>query len=71
MISSLLPPWVAVDFTYQNSVGDPARLLYPGEPECIVRAVPKRRSEFTAVRHCARTALRQLGYAPVPLVPGK
>jgi 4'-phosphopantetheinyl transferase EntD len=45
--------------------------LFPEEREHIVRAVAKRRIEFAAVRRCARRALQELGYPPVPIVPGE
>ncbi len=36
--------------------------LFPEEAAAVARAVPKRRLEFSAGRHCARSAIRQLGY---------
>jgi len=45
--------------------------LFPEEREHIAQAVAKRRAEFAAVRRCARTALRELGYPPVPILPGE
>jgi 4'-phosphopantetheinyl transferase EntD len=36
--------------------------LFPEEAQAIGNAVPKRRIEFTAGRHCARMAMAQLGY---------
>ncbi|WNI26213.1 4'-phosphopantetheinyl transferase superfamily protein [Streptomyces sp. ITFR-16] len=67
MIGALLPPGAVGAQVY----GDPpeARLL-PAEEAAVARAVASRRAEFTAVRHCARTALRELGVAYEPLVPG-
>ncbi|WSV65993.1 4'-phosphopantetheinyl transferase superfamily protein [Streptomyces sp. NBC_01013] len=44
--------------------------LHPAEEAAIARAVESRRREFTTVRHCARTALRELGHDYEPLVPG-
>ena len=45
--------------------GSPA---YPGEEAAILRACEKRKSEFRAGRHCARSALHTLGagYCAVP-----
>jgi 4'-phosphopantetheinyl transferase EntD len=53
------PPEFAVDHT-----------PYPGEEVAMVRAVPKRRQEFTIARACARRALQQLGLPPVPIPKG-
>jgi 4'-phosphopantetheinyl transferase EntD len=45
--------------------------LFPEEREHIAQAVAKRRAEFAAVRRCARLALRELGFPPVPILPGE
>jgi 4'-phosphopantetheinyl transferase EntD len=45
--------------------------LFPEEREHIAQAVAKRRAEFAAVRRCARAALAELGYPPVPILPGE
>jgi 4'-phosphopantetheinyl transferase EntD len=45
--------------------------LFPEEREHIAHAVAKRRVEFAAVRRCARKALQELGYPPVPILPGE
>jgi 4'-phosphopantetheinyl transferase EntD len=45
--------------------------LFPEEREHIAHAVVKRRVEFAAVRRCARKALQELGYPPVPILPGE
>jgi len=45
--------------------------LFPEEREHIAQAVAKRRLEFAAVRRCARRALQELGYPPVPILPGE
>jgi 4'-phosphopantetheinyl transferase EntD len=42
--------------------------LFPGEEVAIVKAVAKRRVEFSAGRHCARLAMTQLGY-PASVLP--
>lgn len=49
----------------------PEAFLYPQEQAVVSRAVGRRRREFRAVRHCARRAMRELGCAPVPLLPGE
>ena len=45
--------------------------LYPEEQECIRKAVPKRRREFTAGRVCAREVLFRLGVFNFPLLVGQ
>jgi len=50
---------------------DPSDLsLLPAEEALVSRSVPKRRNEFTTVRHCARLALRELGVPPAPILKG-
>jgi 4'-phosphopantetheinyl transferase EntD len=47
---------------------------YPTLPEewaLIERAVPKRRVEFSAGRHCARAAMRSLGYPDTAILAGR
>lgn len=68
LLTGLLPDSVVVveRFTDAQNVE-----LYAEELAVIERAVPKRRSEFATVRHCARLALSSLGFEPVPLVPGR
>ena len=45
--------------------------LFPEEREHIAQSVAKRRAEFAAVRRCARRALQELGFPPVPILPGE
>jgi 4'-phosphopantetheinyl transferase EntD len=45
--------------------------LFAEERAAVAHAVPQRRREFSTVRRCARTALRELGIPPVPLPPGR
>ena len=45
--------------------------LFPEERACLAKAVEKRRAEFGTARVCARRALAQLGFPPMPLVPNK
>ncbi|MFI5936517.1 4'-phosphopantetheinyl transferase [Actinoplanes sp. NPDC051494] len=67
MIERILPPGVHSAWT----VADVAETtLLPGERELIANAVPKRRSEFTAARWCARQALGKLGLPPAPILRG-
>ncbi|MFF9274415.1 4'-phosphopantetheinyl transferase family protein [Streptomyces griseosporeus] len=44
--------------------------LLPAEARLMTGAGEKRRRDFAGVRVCARRALRTLGHAPVPLLPG-
>jgi 4'-phosphopantetheinyl transferase EntD len=43
----------------------------PEEEPLIARSVAKRRNEFITVRHCARLALSELGFPPVPILKGE
>jgi 4'-phosphopantetheinyl transferase EntD len=67
VINDLLPsPIAAVD-----RFDDPEGVeLFPEELELLAKSVEKRRKEFTTGRFCARTALGQLGFPPVPVLPG-
>jgi 4'-phosphopantetheinyl transferase EntD len=67
VITDLLPsPIAAVD-----RFDDPEGVeLFPEELELLAKSVEKRRKEFTTGRFCARTALGQLGFPPVPVLPG-
>ncbi|MET8909936.1 4'-phosphopantetheinyl transferase superfamily protein [Micromonospora sp. NPDC004551] len=67
MIERILPPAVVVEECFT----DPAGLtLHPAEEPVVANSVPKRRREFTTVRHCARRALSRLGLPPAPILPG-
>ncbi len=44
--------------------------LFPEERKAVELAVPLRRREFAAGRHCARAAMRKLGVPPVPIPVG-
>ncbi|MBO1332652.1 4'-phosphopantetheinyl transferase superfamily protein [Streptomyces sp. VRA16 Mangrove soil] len=68
MIGELLPSWVRAVESY-GDVRD-AR-LHPDEESAIARAVAARRREYATVRHCARSAMTQLGVAYRPLIPGE
>ncbi|GEE02519.1 4'-phosphopantetheinyl transferase [Gordonia spumicola] len=68
MISRLVPSGVGSAETF----GDPPGLTpMPAEESLISQAVEKRRREFTTARHCARQALGQLGFEPVPILRGE
>ncbi len=68
MISRLVPSGVGAAETF----GDPPGLTaMPAEESLISQAVEKRRREFITARHCARQALGQLGYDPVPILRGE
>src|ERR1700733_8013482 len=41
------------------------------EERLIERSVAKRRNEFITVRYCARIALGELGFPPVPILKGE
>jgi 4'-phosphopantetheinyl transferase EntD len=45
--------------------------LFPEEQALLAGAIDKRRREFTTGRHCARAALRQLGFQPAPILTGE
>lgn len=68
MIEELLPPPVAAAETF---VDPPGATLFPAEEAVIVRAVDKRRREFTSARLCARTALARIGVPSAPILPGE
>ncbi|REE95824.1 4'-phosphopantetheinyl transferase family protein [Thermomonospora umbrina] len=68
MIEKILPAEVAVAEARHDP---PDAELFPEEEAVIVRAVAKRRREFTTVRFCARRALAELGVPPAPILPGK
>ncbi|MEV6694612.1 4'-phosphopantetheinyl transferase superfamily protein [Micromonospora sp. NPDC051196] len=67
MIERILPAGVAAVESFGDQAGIP---LFAEEEAVVARAVDKRRREFAAVRHCARTALARLGYPPGPILPG-
>ncbi|WP_231505270.1 4'-phosphopantetheinyl transferase [Cellulomonas sp. URHE0023] len=45
--------------------------LFPEEEAAVARAVPARRTEYAAVRACARVALTRLGPGPVAVPSGR
>jgi 4'-phosphopantetheinyl transferase EntD len=48
----------------------PESTMFAAEAAAVANAGVKRRREFGTVRHCARRALRQLGVAAAPILPG-
>jgi 4'-phosphopantetheinyl transferase EntD len=59
------------DLVYAEVYDDPPELVpLPEEEPLIAKSVDKRRNEFITVRHCARVALGQLGFPPVPILKG-
>ncbi|ORX01116.1 4'-phosphopantetheinyl transferase PptT [Mycolicibacillus trivialis] len=69
LLSSVLPS--VVGLAAAERYDDPPELrALPEEEPLIARSVPKRRNEFITVRACARTALAELGVAPVPILKG-
>lgn len=68
MIGQLLPPGVRWAEAYQD-VSAPA--LFPVEAAQVARSVDKRQREYATVRYCARQALAELGFPPVPLPRGE
>lgn len=67
MLEQLLPPPIAAVERYDDE--QPVE-LYPEEEALLGNAVPKRRFEFGTARACAREAMRSLGVAPAPILPG-
>jgi len=69
LLSSVLPS--SADLACAELYSDPPGLAPMAEEEpLIARSVAKRRNEFITVRYCARTALGELGFAPVPILKG-
>jgi len=68
MIERILPPEVRTAYALDDP---PDAKLYPQEAKFVAKAVPKRRDEFTTVRHCARTALAALDVPPGPILRGE
>jgi 4'-phosphopantetheinyl transferase EntD len=69
LLSAVLPGGASLASAEMYS--DPRELApLPEEEALIAKAVPKRRHEFTTVRHCARQALVDLGVEPVPILKG-
>ncbi|GAA4601349.1 4'-phosphopantetheinyl transferase EntD [Actinoplanes octamycinicus] len=67
MIGEILPADVCVAEAFSDRTGEP---VFPGEEASVGRSVESRRREFVTARRCAREALTQLGFAPVPIPAG-
>lgn len=68
MIEKIVPATVAC----AEAFADPAdTVLFPAEEALVAGAADKRRREFATGRHCARTALAELGVAPAPVLRGE
>jgi enterobactin synthetase component D / holo-[acyl-carrier protein] synthase len=65
MIKRLLPTGVAHAEAFEDV---PGSTVFPAEVAVLTRAAPKRRREFTTVRHCTRQALGRLGFPPFTVV---
>jgi 4'-phosphopantetheinyl transferase EntD len=68
VLEEILPSAVVAEEAFADPPGVP---LFPEEAAAVANAVAKRRDEFTTARSCARAALRRLGVAPVPILPGE
>jgi 4'-phosphopantetheinyl transferase EntD len=67
VLERILPPSVR---SAHSRSDPPSATLFPAEAALLVKAVEKRKQEFTTVRHCARLALADLGLPPVPILRG-
>jgi 4'-phosphopantetheinyl transferase EntD len=73
LLSSVLPSTgpAGGNLACAELYSDPPGLSPMAEEEpLIARSVAKRRNEFITVRYCARTALSELGFPPVPILKG-
>jgi 4'-phosphopantetheinyl transferase EntD len=69
LMSSVLP--ATGDLACAELYSDPPGLAPMAEEEpLIAKSVAKRRNEFITVRYCARIALGELGFPPVPILKG-
>jgi len=74
LMSSVLPSTETSveNLAFAELYSDPPGLApMPEEEPLIARSVAKRRNEFITVRHCARLALGELGFPPVPIRKGE
>ena len=70
LMSAVLPS--IADLACAELYSDPPGLTPMAEEEpLIARSVAKRRNEFITVRYCARLALSELGFPPVPILKGE
>jgi 4'-phosphopantetheinyl transferase EntD len=70
LMSAVLPH--IEDLACAELYADPPGLAPLAEEEpLIARSVAKRRNEFVTVRYCARIALGEIGFPPVPILKGE
>src|SRR3984893_10762763 len=70
LMSAVLPD--GGDLACAELYSDPPGLSPMAEEEPLIeRSVAKRRNEFITVRYCARIALGELGFPPVPILKGE
>jgi 4'-phosphopantetheinyl transferase EntD len=67
---SMISTLVAASACAEMFSDAPESTMFSTEAAAVAGAVAERRREFGTVRYCARTALRQLGVPPVPILPG-
>jgi len=67
-ISSLFPRPVA---SASVELGQHKFALFPEEERLVAKAVLKRQIEFSAGRHCARLAMRELDHPPCAILAGR
>jgi len=68
VIEKIVPATVAC----AEAFGDrPDAMLFPAEEALVAGVAAKRRREFATGRHCARTALAELGVAPAAVLRGE
>jgi 4'-phosphopantetheinyl transferase EntD len=68
VIEQILPACVIAVEAFEDAM---EAELFPEEELMLGRAVEKRRREFTTARMCARAALGQLGFPPMPILTGE
>lgn len=69
LIEEILPPEVTAAEAYDDAA-EAESALFPEERAAVARAVDRRRAEFATARACARRALADLGFAPIPIPRG-
>src|SRR5918992_5161208 len=65
LISTLVPASASAEM-FSDA---PESTMFSTEAAAVAGAVAERRREFGTVRHCARSALRQLGVPAAPILP--
>jgi 4'-phosphopantetheinyl transferase EntD len=68
VIEKIVPATVACAEAFTDQADT---VLFPAEEALVAGAAGKRRREFATGRHCARTALADLGVASAPLLRGE